>query len=404
MKAVLNVLTSQLNVLLSESGRQRMAKFMLPQTTMKRMWRLIDRLQSPIIKGMGAVLVVVTIALIASIGYELVAFTGPLLFVDNAPLLWLHWTFSAYIVSLICFNFYMCVVTAPGHTNALKRELDRIEADARRRAGGEGAHGLDPPGEDLATVSDGDEMPLMAASVTEEHENIEDDRGVVEGSGSTAIIMEDPYGVLAMPKCRHCKHPKPERAHHCKICNKCVMKMDHHCPWINNCVGHFNHRYFTLFTLQACVGTGYFSILSAPIFYDVFISVEHYYNFSPRSRLDFFLLVFMLSTALSIMIGIIGGLNLYYVITAQTQIEVLDNRWLQQMARLNGGTFVNEFDVGTWRNLRIHFNLAPKESASITGGWIGLFLPLIRKPVGDGVTHTKVSSLLGSGARDHAFV
>ncbi|KAI8611638.1 DHHC palmitoyltransferase-domain-containing protein [Chytriomyces sp. MP71] len=369
-----------------------MAKFMLPQTTMKRMWNSLDRMQSPIIKGMGAVLVVVTIALIASIGFELVFFTGPLLFGDYKLLLWLHWTFSAYIVSLISFNFYMCVVTVPGYTHTLKRELDRIETDARRRSGDAGGSGIDPSGEELGRIGGGDEVPLIATSASRGHKNSENEGANVESSGSaTTIVMEDPYGVLAMPKCRHCKHPKPERAHHCKICNKCVMKMDHHCPWINNCVGHFNHRYFTLFTLQACIGTGYFSILSSPIFYDTFVSVEHHYKFSAYSRLDLFLLVFMLSTALSIMIGIIGGLNLYYVITAQTQIEVLDNRWLQQMARMNGGTFVNEFDVGTWRNLRIHFSMAPREGANITGGWIGLFLPLIRKPVGQGVTYTKRS-------------
>jgi len=37
---------------------------------------------------------------------------------------------------------------------------------------------------------------------------------------------------------------KPDRAHHCKLCNKCVLKMDHHCPWVGNCIGFNNHKYF----------------------------------------------------------------------------------------------------------------------------------------------------------------
>lgn len=31
--------------------------------------------------------------------------------------------------------------------------------------------------------------------------------------------------------CRRCKAFKPERAHHCSVCGRCIIKMDHHCPW-----------------------------------------------------------------------------------------------------------------------------------------------------------------------------
>lgn len=29
--------------------------------------------------------------------------------------------------------------------------------------------------------------------------------------------------------CKKCIAPKPPRAHHCSVCNKCILKMDHHC-------------------------------------------------------------------------------------------------------------------------------------------------------------------------------
>merc|ERR1719428_116841 len=50
-----------------------------------------------------------------------------------------------------------------------------------------------------------------------------------------------------MKQCSKCKAPKPPRAHHCSICNRCIMKMDHHCPWVNNCVGARNQKHFVLF-------------------------------------------------------------------------------------------------------------------------------------------------------------
>lgn len=58
-------------------------------------------------------------------------------------------------------------------------------------------------------------------------------------------------------KCAKCGLPKPERAHHCRVCNRCVLRMDHHCPWTENCVGYRNVGYFLRFVGSAASLTGY---------------------------------------------------------------------------------------------------------------------------------------------------
>merc|ERR1712126_409772 len=56
--------------------------------------------------------------------------------------------------------------------------------------------------------------------------------------------------------CTKCETYRPPRAHHCRVCKRCVRRMDHHCPWINNCVGEWNQKYF----IQSLVYVGMISI------------------------------------------------------------------------------------------------------------------------------------------------
>lgn len=55
--------------------------------------------------------------------------------------------------------------------------------------------------------------------------------------------------------CQKCGRGKPPRAHHCRVCRSCVLRMDHHCPWLNNCVGHGNYRAFAQFLMYSTCAT-----------------------------------------------------------------------------------------------------------------------------------------------------
>lgn len=47
--------------------------------------------------------------------------------------------------------------------------------------------------------------------------------------------------------CLKCQVWKPDRAHHCSSCRRCILRMDHHCPWFACCIGFHNQKYFVQF-------------------------------------------------------------------------------------------------------------------------------------------------------------
>ena len=74
-------------------------------------------------------------------------------------------------------------------------------------------------------------------------------------SPNAKLFLERKQTTGEVRTCSRCAKLKPDRSHHCRLCDTCVLKMDHHCPWILNCVGLRNHRSFLLFSLYMSLGS-----------------------------------------------------------------------------------------------------------------------------------------------------
>jgi len=61
------------------------------------------------------------------------------------------------------------------------------------------------------------------------------------------LIKQNGLGKTSQNYCGACSIKRPERAKHCKICNKCFLRWDHHCSWIGNCIGLYNQKTFCLY-------------------------------------------------------------------------------------------------------------------------------------------------------------
>ena len=122
------------------------------------------------------------------------------------------------------------------------------------------------------------------------------------------------WSLLQWRYCFKCKHVRPPRAHHCSICNACVMRMDHHCPWVGNCVGLHNHKYFLNFLFNAMAGCATVAI--------TMIHSAFNESFKRFDRDVHNAAAMMLSTALIFSLGGLLGFHSYLIATNQSTLEM----------------------------------------------------------------------------------
>ncbi|XP_071508330.1 palmitoyltransferase ZDHHC3-like [Diadema antillarum] len=136
-------------------------------------------------------------------------------------------------------------------------------------------------------------------------------------------------------RCPKCISIKPERAHHCSICQRCIKKMDHHCPWVNNCVGESNQKYFVLFTMYIALMSGHALILVVSHFLSCVNTswTSDCSYFSPPATVIFMLALTIEAMLFVLFTAIMFGTQVHAICTDETGIEQLKKQkatWMRK--------------------------------------------------------------------------
>ncbi|CAH2229201.1 jg1868 [Pararge aegeria aegeria] len=150
--------------------------------------------------------------------------------------------------------------------------------------------------------------------------------------------------------CNRCVLVKPDRAHHCSICARCVLKMDHHCPWVNNCVCFHNYKFFMLFLGYALLYCLFIMSTCLPYFIRFWKG-----DFGPSGSAGRYHIVFAFFVALmfAISLGSLFGYHCYLVAHNRTTLEAF------RAPMFRGGADKNGFSMGAFSNFKEVFGVSP---------------------------------------------
>ncbi|KAL3753776.1 hypothetical protein ACJRO7_001075 [Eucalyptus globulus] len=148
--------------------------------------------------------------------------------------------------------------------------------------------------------------------------------------------------------CQKCSLYKPPRAHHCRVCKRCVLRMDHHCIWINNCVGHANYKVFFVFVVYAVTACIYSLVL---LLGSLIIDPEKDDQQSENSFRTVYVISGLLLVPLCIALGVLLGWHIYLILHNKTTIEYHEGVRAMWLAEKGGSVYNHPYDLGAYENL-----------------------------------------------------
>lgn len=172
------------------------------------------------------------------------------------------------------------------------------------------------------------------------------DPGHVPSSFLPEIEQPSNTNVVNYGYCDKCSTYKPPRAHHCRVCKRCVLRMDHHCLWINNCVGFSNYKPFIIFILYAAISCIYSTVVitNSALRKDWEVNVFRYLNY-------LYITCGTITAVLSLTLGSLLVWHLYLLAHNMTTIEYHGGVRAKWLARKSGETHHRPFDLGISKNI-----------------------------------------------------
>ncbi|PWA94450.1 DHHC-type zinc finger family protein [Artemisia annua] len=163
---------------------------------------------------------------------------------------------------------------------------------------------------------------------------------------NTDLLKVVLYEEALKKRCDKCSAYKPPRAHHCRICRRCVLKMDHHCTWINNCVGQRNYKAFFLLVFYAAISCLHSMVII------IGCGFQKDWESAGSTRLKtFYITSGVMISLLSLTLGTLLGWHIYLLTHNMTTIEYYEGTRAAWLAQKSGQIYKHAYDVGVYRNL-----------------------------------------------------